>query len=1120
MAERLLTPSKITAWLECSHYLSLSNQTDAGLLTIEPSPLSALAELLVAKGSLHEGNCLAEFENAGRSIYRVPERLINETFQQWVDRIGNPMERGFDVIYQMPFVNQGIRGIADFLIRIDQPTDGYAAYEPVDAKLTRSEGKPGHVLQLCFYAEAIGVLGGSVPRAMHVWLGSGDTQELVVEQFLPYWRRLRRQLGVLLNDEQLTIDTVPKQCDHCEYCEYNKRCTSQWRAEDSLVYVAGTRQRERDAMETVGVRTVVQLAARRDPVPSVGVEKLSRLSRQAEMQVLSRDRPSRPPVFELIEPTDDPVFGHGFSLLPAPDGGDVFFDFEGHPFWTPKNELLFLSGLYYRDDNGEWVYDERWAHDLSSQQAMITGLIEFFAERRQAHPGMHVYHYNHTEKSSIERMIRDSDEEYLFGQLINTGLFVDLFLVAKNAVRVGTESYGLKDLEHVVEFVRSGGIEQGAGAVVEYEKFMESKDEQLLRNIAAYNRDDVVSTLALRDWLVAQRPKDLEWREAIIEYDQLEFDTDELVNQLRTFAEGSPQHRLADLLGYWRRERFAYTTEKFSQANGDFTSLYDDEEFIADLSLVRVEERPYRDRIIKTLVMSWPEQPVDSKFVDTADLLYTGVGVEHGYATCEGLDLIAREVRVKWGTYQEEKGALPAVIAKDKNFRPEVKARSLKSLAEQLLLDDVANRASRLALALLANEKPRFESPFGPVGGVFTDDLDANVQWVGHLDESFVAIQGPPGAGKTYSGSHLIRELIRTGKRVGVVATSHSAIDNLVNAAYGVVGDAGELDMLNVLRWDDVGENNNLTYATYGKKKKNLEGNDFNLIGGTAWLWASESMRANPVDVLFVDEAGQFSLADAVASAPGARNMILLGDPLQLSQVSNAVHPGGSGASVLQHVLEESATISSDQGVFISQSWRMHPDVCQFISQQIYEGRLTSEPDCARQDTEFGTGLRWLRAVHQGNTTRSLEEVELVSTKILELFATKWIDRDGVVKPLDGRDFMVVAPYNDQVDLLRSTFDADPQLRTVRVGTVDKFQGKEAPVVFFTMTTSAGDDVSRGAEFLFSRNRLNVAVSRARCLAYLVCTEELLNARAKSIEEMRLIGTLSAFVESAETNSV
>ncbi|MEO9181642.1 MAG: hypothetical protein ABI298_08350, partial [Acidimicrobiales bacterium] len=176
MAERLLTPSKITAWLECSHYLSLSNQTDSGLLAIEPSPLSELAELLIAKGSFHEGNCLAEFENAGRSIYRVPQRLINETFQQWVDRIGNPMESGFDVIYQMPFVNEGIRGIADFLIRIDQPIAGYAAYEPVDAKLTRSEGKPGHVLQLCFYAEAMGVLGGAVPREMHVWLGSGDTQ--------------------------------------------------------------------------------------------------------------------------------------------------------------------------------------------------------------------------------------------------------------------------------------------------------------------------------------------------------------------------------------------------------------------------------------------------------------------------------------------------------------------------------------------------------------------------------------------------------------------------------------------------------------------------------------------------------------------------------------------------------------------------------------------------------------------------------------------------------------------------------------------------------------------------------------------------------------------------------
>jgi uncharacterized protein len=193
----------------------------------------------------------------------------------------------------------------------------------------------------------------------------------------------------------------------------------------------------------------------------------------------------------------------------------------------------------------------------------------------------------------------------------------------------------------------------------------------------------------------------------------------------------------------------------------------------------------------------------------------------------------------------------------------------------------------------------------------------------------------------------------------------------------------------------------------------------------------------------------------------------------------------------------------------------MHPDVCAFISSQIYEGRLTSHSSCAGQTTEFGTGLRWLQASHTTCSTESIEEADIVAEQIRLMIGSNWTNQLGEVRALEGSDFMVVAPYNDQVRLLRQRFDETSVLRHVQVGTVDKFQGREAPVVFFTMTTSSGVDMPRGPEFLFSRNRLNVAVSRARCVAYLVCTEELLNSRARSIDEMRLIGTLSAFVEQA-----
>jgi uncharacterized protein len=219
---------------------------------------------------------------------------------------------------------------------------------------------------------------------------------------------------------------------------------------------------------------------------------------------------------------------------------------------------------------------------------------------------------------------------------------------------------------------------------------------------------------------------------------------------------------------------------------------------------------------------------------------------------------------------------------------------------------------------------------------------------------------------------------------------------------------------------------------------------------------------------------------------------------------------------VLEHVLGDNVTIPDTRGVFLAETWRMHPDICEFISRQIYEGRLTSHACCRQQSTDAGTGLRWLRAYHSRRSTQSPEEVAVVLAQITTMRGTPWTDHRGVTRPLVPSDFMVVAPYNDQVDLIKAACRARHDLRGVQVGTVDKFQGREAPVVFFTMTTSSAEDMPRGPEFLFSRNRLNVAVSRARCLAYLVCTEELLNSRARDIDDMRLISTLSAFVEYAQ----
>ena len=1112
MPAQLMTPSKITAWLECPHYLTLRRQVDEGQREKPDPTYSSFARLLAEKGLVHEQDCLRTYERQGKSIYRVPPQRERESFQAWTNRVGNPLAEGHDVIYQIPLIHDGIRGIADFVVRVEEPGTGNVSYEPVDAKLTRVEAKPGHVLQLCFYADAIHALTGTQPQRMHIWLGSGRVETLRVSEFHPYWRRLRAQLAATMAAGPETT-TSPVPCTHCTFCEFNETCEDQWRSEDSLIYVAGIRQTEVAALTNSDVATLSQLAEAAGPVPGVQADRLARLVGQSTLQRSALQDPTAAPPFSIVHPSDDPTWGRGFEHLPEPNGGDVFLDFEGHPFWRADAGLFFLFGLIERDEDGSWDYRTWWAHDLDEEAAAVTALVAYLTERRRDHPEMHVYHYNHTERSALRKMAADHGvAEAELADLIDTGAFVDLYLVALNSFQVGTESYGLKYLERLTDYQRSHNIDKGAGAVVEYERFMRDQDAAALTAIAAYNEDDVRATRALRDWLLVHRPAGLPWRDAVLEAEVGIPELNERVARLHEFGSEAIEYFLGDLLGYWWREWLAYIAPKMAKLQSDPVDLLDDAESLTMLELRGEVERIGKkgNPITPGKRFIYPPQASD-KFprTDGQVILLDSTG-KRLYAAIHALDRAECYIDLVWGEKLSESQPEPQTVVVD-----DWVDGTPKALAVQAFADDVLERRRLhpVTHSLLRREMPRFVGS-GPVTGTFRDDLAEMVQWVTHLDQSFVAIQGPPGAGKTHNGAHLIHALVVAGARVGITATSHAAIVNLLEKTLSVCGEKGDLHVISAVR--NPGTDTTRTVGVKHGSNNDCAKPEFNLVAGTTWLFSSNHMRDNPVDVLLVDEAGQLALADALAASRSARNLILLGDPQQLPHVAQAVHPNGSGNSVLEHVLGDEATVRDDRGVFLSQTWRMHPDVCSFISERFYDGKLSPHPYCERQTTSAGTGLRWIAAAHNGNTTSSTEEADLVSAQILQLLGTPWVNFAGDTHPLKQTDFMVVAPYNDQVHTIRDRLGRDTRTAEVAVGTVDKFQGREAAVVLFSMATSSGGDMTRGADFLFSHNRLNVAVSRARCLAYLVCTPELLNTRARSVDDMRLIATLNAFVEYAE----
>jgi uncharacterized protein len=362
-----------------------------------------------------------------------------------------------------------------------------------------------------------------------------------------------------------------------------------------------------------------------------------------------------------------------------------------------------------------------------------------------------------------------------------------------------------------------------------------------------------------------------------------------------------------------------------------------------------------------------------------------------------------------------------------------------------------------------------------------------------------LVIQGPPGSGKTWTSGRLIARLVAEGNTVGVASTSHRAIHKLLAEVETAAAERGL-----AFRGAKKASRGNTESEFQGAVVENVFDNadcaDRDVVGGTAWLFA-DGLHERRFDYLFVDEAGQVSLADALAIGTAARNVVLVGDPQQLAQVTQGTHPGGTEASVLTWLLDGHETIPPDRGLFLERTFRLHPDVCRYVSAEFYEGRLRPDPRTAARTTALGHGLRYVPVEHAGNRQESGEEVEAVRALVARLVA------GGI--PL--REVLVVAPYNAHVTAL---VDALPE--GARVGTVDKFQGQEADVVVYSMASSSGEDVPHGLEFLLSRNRLNVAVSRARCLAYLVASPRLLEVNCRTIDQMRLANALCRFVELAD----
>jgi uncharacterized protein len=366
----------------------------------------------------------------------------------------------------------------------------------------------------------------------------------------------------------------------------------------------------------------------------------------------------------------------------------------------------------------------------------------------------------------------------------------------------------------------------------------------------------------------------------------------------------------------------------------------------------------------------------------------------------------------------------------------------------------------------------------------------------------------------------MIAALVRAGKKVGITAQSHRAITNLLDKTSEAFVEVGQ-PFAAVQKSDGEAGSTRTGVRIVNESKEVaplLAGGQFPIAAGTVWVWARPEL-IGAVDVLFVDEAGQLSLANTLAAAGAASSLVLLGDPNQLPQVSQGLHPEGAGTSALEHLVGDAMTMPPERGLFLPTTYRLHPDVNGYISEIFYEGRLSSDPSTARQTLAGrppigGTGIRWEAIGHEGDDSSSVAEAEAVVDAIEDLRGREWVDRDGHPRRLGIKDIVVVAPYNAHVAAIQAS--AKRRLgERAWVGTVDRFQGQEAPVAIYSMAASSAEDAPRGMEFLYDGHRLNVAVSRAMGLAIVIASPDLLLVAPHGPDQMRKVNALCRLVEVA-----
>lgn len=1122
-ATLLYSAKDLINFLGCEHCTALDLAYRGGALAAPAEGEDDYLDLLKDKGLTHERAYLETLREEGKSIREIAR--IENGLAEMADATRQAMRDGVDVIYQGALVNHPWHGYSDFLLRVEKPSRlGRHSYEVADTKLARS-ARPKHVFQLCIYSLLVALEQELEPERVHVVLGDNKRVTLKLNDFVHYVDAARERFHAFTSANER--ETESGRCPHCELCRWIERCEAEWEARDDLRLVArlsASQARKLFAAGVVSLRHLAELNGH--PIQGMQPESLARLKSQARLQLLNRTTGEHKVELLPLE------VGKGLARLPQPNDGDLFFDMEGDPVYSADGSLEYLFGFHHVDD-GEEKFTPFWAYDRASEKKAFEDALDFMTARMRRYPDAFIYHYASYEETALKRLaqkygsapkkqvdtLKRLAQEYGTREnevdaLLRSRKLVDLYKVVREAVQTSEPAYSLKNLEVFFAPERTQEITSGGDSIVAFERWLVLRDDSILKQLEEYNAFDCKSTKQCRDWLLSLRPESVEWfdphREAAeqeAERERKRRESDAHILTMRgALVYGVPDDQLdwrlmlGHLLEYHRREARQEWWQFFERLDARTEEHIDDTECIGGVT-VDPDVAPRAEKRSKIWTLRFPEQ--DTKLRAGKSALR--VDTQEPYEIVM-VDEENGRLELKVGPSRQPPSGTFSLIP-EAPIDDRVQRYAIERYAQAVIDGHESDYGA--TTSILRRDRPRLAD--GGALHVCGDILPAAVNAVVHMDATHLLIQGPPGTGKTFTSAHAIVELLQLGKRVGITAPSHKAINNLLSSVEDVARTRG-LSFRGVKKSGDYADERfDGQFIENATDNTTVTGASYQLIAGTAWLFSRQELDKK-LDHLFIDEAGQISLATCVAVGACARNIVLVGDQMQLSQPAKGSHPGGSGVSVLDHLMQGWPTVPADRGIFLARTWRMHPEVCRFVSDAFYDGRLECADVTAQQKLILDvdkdgalapTGLRFIEVEHEGNTQLCEEEAFRLDAAYRALLGQRWVNQDGITNEITTADILVVSPYNMQVNMLKTSLPPG-----ARVGTVDKFQGQEAAVVLISLASSSGENIPRGLEFLFSRNRLNVAISRARCLSVLFASPALLGTPCNSVNQVRLVNAL------------